>query len=49
MIYALVATILNLVPRIRDTVPCIRDTVPTKFSLISYQKVSKVLAVDQMR
>ena len=36
VIYALVATILNLVPCIWDTVPCIRDTVPTEFSLTSY-------------
>ena len=37
VIYAVVATTLNLIPCIRDNrVPCIRDTVPTKFSMTSY-------------
>ena len=36
MIYAVLATILNLVPYIWDTVSCIRDTVPNKFSMTSY-------------
>jgi len=35
MIYAVLATILNLVPCIWDTVSCIRDTVPNKFNLTS--------------